>query len=142
VSRNWLRDDRGSGEVVAVILIAPVVVAFVVLVFFLGRQVDSRAAVRTAAEAAAQAGARQRDPASAAAAARSTVTDMLTDPSTCEGGPDIAVDLTDFRPGGSVRVSVTCQINNGDLTALAPPERRYTGLATAVVDTYRAEEPP
>ena len=139
---DWLRDDRGSGEVVAVILIAPVVVAFVVLVFFLGRQVDSRAAVRTAAEAAAQAGARQRDPASAAAAARTTAADMLTDRSTCAGGPDISIDVTEFRPGGSVRVSITCQINNGDLSALVPPERRYTGFAAAVVDTYRAEELP
>ena len=54
--------DRGAVEVVASILIAPVVVAFVVLVFFLGRQVDSRASVRVAADSAAQAAARQRDP--------------------------------------------------------------------------------
>ena len=55
--------DRGAVEVVASILIAPVVVAFTVLVFFLGRQVDGRASVRVAADSAAQAAARQRDPA-------------------------------------------------------------------------------
>ena len=51
---NIEHDDRGAAEVVAAILIAPVVVGFAVLVFFLGRQVDSRASVRTAADSAAQ----------------------------------------------------------------------------------------
>ena len=53
--RDMQHDDRGAAEVVASIMIAPVVVGFTVLVFFLGRQVESRASVRTAADSAAQA---------------------------------------------------------------------------------------
>lgn len=133
--------DRGAVEVVASILIAPVVVAFTVLVFFLGRQVDGRASVRVAADSAAQAAARQRDPAAADAAARSTATEMLGDSSTCAGGPTVVVDLSDFRPGGLVTVDITCATDSNDLAALAAPSRTFTGHGSAVVDTYRAGAP-
>jgi Flp pilus assembly protein TadG len=141
--RAVLADDRGSGEVVATIVIAPVVVAFVVLVFFIGRQVDSRGAVRSAAEAGAQAAARQRDAASADAAARVVVSDMLASAtSICVGGPQVAVDLSHFQPGGVVTVSVSCTVDRSDLGGLAPPDRSFVGTASAVVDTYRSAELP
>ena len=136
-------DDSGSGEVVAIIVLAPVVVAFVVLVFFIGRQVDSRGAVRSAAEAGAQAAARQRDAASADAAARVVVSDMLASAtSICGGGPRVEVDLSRFQPGGVVTVSVSCTIDRSDLGGLAPPTRSFVGTASAVVDTYRSAEVP
>ena len=139
--RDVVHDDCGAAEVVASIMIAPVVVAFTVLVFFLGRQVDSRASVRTAADSAAQAAARQRDPGTAEAAARLTAADMLGDSSTCAGGPTVIVDLTDFRPGGIVTVDITCGTRNDDLTAIAAPSKQFTGHGAAVVDTYRAGAP-
>ena len=136
-----VHDDRGAAEVVASILIAPVVVAFTVLVFFLGRQVDSRASVRTAADSAAQAAARQRTPTAADTAARQTAADMLADTSTCAGGPTVIVDLADFRPGGLVTVNITCRTRSDDLTAVAAPSKHFTGHGAAVVDTYRAGTP-
>ncbi len=138
---EFARDDRGATEVVASMLIAPVVVVFVVLVFFLGRQVDSRASVRTAADSAAQAAARQRDAVAADAAARSTASEMLKDSSTCAGGPTVVVDVSNFRPGGIVTVDITCATRNEDLTALAAPSRTFTGHGAAVIDTYRADAP-
>ena len=139
--RDSVHDDRGAAEVVASIMIAPVVVGFTVLVFFLGRQVESRASVRTAADSAAQAAARQRDPAAAEAAARQTAVDMLGDSSTCAGGPTVIVDLTDFRAGGIVTVDITCSTRSDDLTAVAAPSKQFTGHGAAVVDTYRAGAP-
>ena len=144
--RSWreaIADESGASEVIATIVIAPVFIAFVVLVFFFGRQVDSRASVRAAAEAAAQAAARQRDPTAADAAARRAATAMLADsPSTCAGGPAITVDLDGFAPGGVVTVTVTCTVDRSDLDSLAPPQRSFTGTASAVVDTYRSTETP
>ena len=139
--RDIQHDDRGAAEVVASIMIAPVVVGFTVLVFFLGRQVESRASVRTAADSAAQAAARQRDPTAADAAARQTASDMLADSSTCAGGPTVVVNLSDFRPGGIVTVDITCATRNGDLAAVAAPSKQFTGRGAAVVDTYRAGTP-
>ena len=139
--RDRVHDDRGAAEVVASILIAPVVVGFTVLVFFLGRQVDSRASVRTAADSAAQAAARQRNPGAADAAARQSAADMLGNSSTCAGSPTVVVDLSDFRPGGIVTVDITCGTRNDDLTAAAAPSKAFTGHAAAVIDAYRAGTP-
>lgn len=137
--RRVARDETGAAEVVATLVIAPVVIAFVVLVFFVGRQVDARGSVRAAAEAAAQAAARQRSTDAADTAARQVAHAMLDNSAaTCAGGPDVAVDLNDFRPGGIVTVTVTCTIDRSDLTGLAPPEQRYSGTASAVIDTYRS----
>jgi Flp pilus assembly protein TadG len=138
---NSMDEDSGAAEVVAAIMIAPVVVAFTVLVFFLGRQVDSRASVRTAADSAAQAAARQRTPASAETAARQTVAGMLGDTSTCAGGPTVIVDLAGFRPGGIVTVDITCGTRNSDLAAVGAPSKQFNGHGAAVVDTYRAGTP-
>ena len=139
--RDIVHEDRGAAEVVASIMIAPVVVGFTVLVFFLGRQVESRASVRTAADSAAQAAARQRTPAAAEGAARQTAADMLGDSSACAGGPTVIVDLSDFRPGGIVTVDITCGTRSDDLTAVAAPSKQFTGHGAAVVDTYRAGTP-
>ena len=133
--------DRGAAEVVAAILIAPVIVGLVVALFYLGREVDGRAAVRTAAEAAAQAAARQRDPESAVQAAERTAEEMLGDDSTCMNGPSVVVAVGDFRSGGVVNVDVTCGTRVDDLTFIDASERSFTAHGTAVVDTYRAVRP-
>ena len=131
-------DDHGGAEVVAVILIAPVVVGFVVLLFYLGRQVDSRASVRTSAASAAQAAARQRDAVSAEAAATRTVRETLKDSATCAAGPAVSIDLTDFRPGGIVTVDVTCTIRHDDLAGVSSPRKQFTGHGAAIIDMFKA----
>lgn len=133
------QDDRGAAEVVALMVIAPVVVALVVLVFFTGRQVDARSTVRSAADAAAQAAAQQRSAVGADQAARAAVAVALGgDDTNCSPDPTIDVDLTAFAPGGTVRVTVTCTIDRSDLGGLAPPARSFSATGVAVVDTYRA----
>ena len=59
----------------------------------------------------------------------------------CAGGPTVVVNLSDFRPGGIVTVDITCATRNGDLAAVAPPSKQFTGRGAAVVDTYRAGTP-
>lgn len=134
-------DDFGGAEVVAAILLAPVAVAFVVLVFFLGRQVDSRATVRAAADSAAQAAARQRTPQQAQTSAQRTVTDMLASNPSCATGPRLSIDLSDFKPGGIVTVDVTCTTQTSDLTGLGPAAKSFVGHGTAIVDTFKGTTP-
>lgn len=129
--------DRGAADAVAVALLAPVFVGLAVLVIFLGRQVDSRAQVRTAAEAAAQAAALARDPAGAEQAATATAAAMLVDPDGC-ADPVVAVDLGSFAPGGTVAVTVTCGVSDRGLGLLPAPERRFSATATAAIDPHRA----
>jgi Flp pilus assembly protein TadG len=134
-------DESGGAEVVAAILLAPVAVAFVVLVFFLGRQVDSRATVRAAADSAAQSAARQRTPQQAETSARRTVTDMLASNPSCATGPRLAIDLSDFKPGGIVTVDITCTTQTSDLTGLGPGAKTFVGHGAAIVDTFKATTP-
>jgi Flp pilus assembly protein TadG len=134
-------DETGGAEVVAAILLAPVAVAFVVLVFFLGRQVDSRATVRAAADSAAQAAARQRTPQQAETSAQRTVTEMLASNPSCATGPKLSIDLSDFKPGGIVTVDISCTTRTSDLTGLGPGAKTLVGHGTAIVDTFKATTP-
>ena len=136
------RDQRGDAEVVGLVLIAPVVAAFVLLVFWLGRQVDTRTQVRQAADAAAQAAARQRDPTHATQAARHAATVMLADNERCAGGPDIQVDLATFTPGAVVTATIRCRTAHSGVELVTQTDETYTATATAVIDTYRSAGAP
>ena len=134
--------ERGDAEVVGLVLIAPVVAAFVLLVFWLGRQVDTRTQVRQAADAAAQAAARQRDPGHATLAARRAASVMLADNERCAGGPDVQVDLATFTPGAVVTATVRCRTAHSGVELVTRADDVYTATATAVIDTYRSAGAP
>jgi hypothetical protein len=68
---------------------------------------------------------------------------MLTDVTACAGGPEVSVDASAWRPGGSVSVTVTCVPAAADLRPAAPGNPgRVTAVATATLDVYRAEALP
>ena len=135
--QHLLKDQRGESDVIAAVILAPVGVALVALVIFLGRQVDARAQVRTAAEAAAQAAAQQRDPATAADAARHVATSMLTAADSCPT-PQVQIDLSQFAPGGTVTVTVTCVSSTQGVEFAGAPKTVLATTAVAVVDRYRS----
>lgn len=131
--------DRGGVDALGLVLIAPAVIGLAVLVVFLGRQVDARAQVQSAAEFAAQAAARERAPAAAERAGRAVVEAMLTDADTCSD-PRAAFDLSQFRAGGSVAVSVSCSVSSRGIELINPPARTFTVTASAGIDAFRATE--
>jgi Flp pilus assembly protein TadG len=135
-ARAGVRSDRGVADALGLVLIAPVAVGLALLVVFVGRQVDSRAQVQTAAESAAQAAARQRSPEAARAAAIEIVAAMLVDADDC-ASPTIVVDLRSFVPGGEVAVTVSCQVSTRGVEAVATA-RRFSATAWASIDRYRA----
>ncbi|CAN5444525.1 hypothetical protein BH23ACT3_BH23ACT3_04060 [soil metagenome] len=119
------------------VLLAPAVIGLALLVVFLGRQVDSRAQVQSAAESAAQAAALQRTPVAAERAAFEAVAAMLVDSDTCEG-PVVGVDLSEFAPGGFVAVTVECLVSRRGVEPLGAPAVRQSVTATAAVDPFRS----
>jgi hypothetical protein len=131
--------DRGAADVLGVVLLAPAMVAFAVLVVFLGRQVDSQAQVRSMAETAAQAAALERSPAAAVAAAQAVVVGSALDPDTCSS-PAVEVDISRFVPGGSVSVTVRCAVSGRGLELLGTPATdgaAFSARATATLDPFR-----
>ena len=118
-------------------MIAPVMIALALVVLFLGRAVDGRATTHGAAESAAQAAARQRSPAAAVAAAHEVGAAMLVGHASC-ASPRLSVDVSDFRPGGMVGVTVSCSVDDTGLELISPRKAtRSKATAYAIVDRFR-----
>jgi Flp pilus assembly protein TadG len=134
------RRDRGSADALGLALLAPAAIGLAVVIVFLGRGVDSRATVQSAAEAAAQAAAQERSPGAAIAAAEEVGTAMLVDRSSCST-PQVQVDTSAFAPGGQVTVTVSCTVSSSGLELVDPPDTGpTTATAFAVIDPLRASE--
>ena len=135
-----LRRDAGSSDALGLALLTPAAIGLAVAIVFLGRGVDSRATVQSAAESAAQAAAQERSGIAAVAAAEEVGRAMLVDPSSCSA-PLVSVDLSDFRPGGQVAVTVSCTVSAEGLELIDPPATgANTATAFAAIDPLRATE--
>lgn len=132
-----LLGDRGSSDALGLALLAPAMIGLAVVIVFLSRGVDSRATVRIAAESAAQAAAQERSPVEAVRAARAIGTGMLVDEATC-ASPSVAVDMSEFRPGGRVSVTVSCTVSGAGLGLVDPRvDGPTTATAFATIDPLR-----
>jgi Flp pilus assembly protein TadG len=135
-----LRGDDGSSDALGLALLAPAAIGLAVVIIFLGRGVDSRATAQSAAESAAQAAAQERSVAAAVAAAQDVGRAMLVDPTSCSS-PNVSVDVSDFRPGGRVAVTVSCSVSTDGLELIDPPRNGpNTATAFAAIDPLRAAE--
>lgn len=132
--------DRGSADALGLALLAPAALGLAIVIVFLGRSVDSRATVQSAAESAAQAAAQERSPAGAVAAAEAVGAAMLIDESSCSQ-PRVVVDTSAFGPGGQVAVTVWCTVSTAGLELIDPPATGPTSAtAFATIDPLRATE--
>ena len=139
--------DRGAADALGLVLIAPAVIGLAILVVALGRGVDARAQVRSAAEASAQAAALERDPGSATVAANNVARAMLVDSDTCSNPVvDVSYPQTgSLGPGlsfGLVEVTVRCQVLNRGVEAVQSGVREEAVTAIASVDLFRRTDSP
>jgi Flp pilus assembly protein TadG len=141
--RGAARDE--SGSVAAEVAIAvPVLVA--VLVFagvLVARGVDARLRLDDVAHQAARAASLTRTAAQAQAAAQQTATASLSSAGVDCTDPAVSVDTSDFQPGGTVTVTVSCRLDLSDAAALLAigSSRTLTASASSPIDTYRAAYP-
>jgi len=130
--------DRGSADALGLALIAPAAIGLALVIVFLGRNVDSRATVQSAAESAAQAAAQERTVGAARSAAEQVGAAMLNDTASC-ASPRVVVDVANFRPGGQVAVSVFCTVSIEGLELIDPPQSGpHSATAYATIDPLRA----
>ncbi|MCI0686519.1 MAG: pilus assembly protein [Sporichthyaceae bacterium] len=138
--RTCGRADRQAGSVaVELTLLSVPLVVLLLLIASFGRLSGARLELATVAGQAARAASVQRDPATATAAARRTAHDALTDPTapTCDT-LSVTVDITRWRPGGAVTVTLGCRVNLADLAPPGTPQSRLlTARAIAPIDLYR-----
>lgn len=135
--------DRGAADALGLVLLAPAVVGLAILVLALGRDVDARAQVRSAAEAAAQAAALERSSDAATQAGTAVAESMLRDRDACVE-PVVAVAYPASRAADDavVAVTVTCHVSDRGIAAVRPGVRVERATAYATLDPFRAGREP
>ncbi len=122
-------DDRGISTIEVVIL-APVIIMFILVLVGFGQLVDGRGAVDGAARDAARAGSLQRTQSSAMEQATSAAQADLDD--TCVGGTlNVSQTSAGFKADTLFTVQVSCTIRGLDL------HRTITSSASSPLDPYR-----
>lgn len=132
-----LRGEDGSVAVETAV-IAPALVALLLLVVFAGRVSQAEAEVRRAASEGARAASLEYFPDAAESAATDTVLANLADDGVVCAELSTDVDTTALSPGGQVVVTVRCVADMADVTLLGVPgQRTFVATSIEVVDRYR-----
>lgn len=130
-------DERGS-MAIEMVLLAPVLMAAVLLVVMFGRYVAVRGDIDAAARDAARSASMQASLSAARSEAHSVVSASLDSQTSCSA---VHVSPDNWRPGGTVRVRLTCRVSYDQLGLIGVPgTTTVTAESTAPLDTYRRYE--
>ncbi|WP_240489951.1 TadE/TadG family type IV pilus assembly protein [Actinomadura atramentaria] len=133
-----MREDGERGSMsLEMVLVTPLLVAFLLVLAGAGRLVDAQSQVDGAARDAARAASVARSAGGADQMARAAAAADLRGRDWCAGGPSVEVDLNGFRAGGRVAVTIVCSVDLADLAFVGfPGTKRLQGRALAPIDTY------
>jgi Flp pilus assembly protein TadG len=121
------------------VLVTPLLVLMLLFVVLCGRLVTAQIDLHAAASSGARAGSLARDVPAARIAATRTAEATLTAHGRLCRPADIHVDTHEARPGGAVKVTVSCPVQLRDLLLVGVPgQRRLTATATSPIDRWRA----
>lgn len=135
------RGERGSAAVEVAVL-APALVALMLLVVFAGRVAQADGEIRRASAEAARAASLRQSPTAAVAAAEATAASNLADSGFVCGDLSTTVDTARFEAGGSVAVTVRCIADMSDVALLGVPgTRTFESRSVEVIDRYRGGAP-
>ncbi|MFY1678258.1 MULTISPECIES: TadE/TadG family type IV pilus assembly protein [unclassified Streptomyces] len=126
-------DDRGLSTV-EVVIIAPVMILFVLVLVGLGQLVGGRGAVDGAARDAARAGSIQKDHATAMAEARKAAEANLVD--VCSGPVSVTQTSQGFEPDTLFTVEVSCRVRGLAVVGLDIPTTLSAAFSSPL-DPYR-----
>ena len=130
--------ERGS-LTLEMTLLAPVILALLLLVVGLGRITTGRGQVDGAAADAARAASLTRTPEAATAAAENAAAASLAGQQLTCGSLTVDVDTSALAPGGFVRVHLTCRADlSGLVFAGLPGSMPLSATAAAPIETFRA----
>lgn len=119
-------------------VLAPALVALLLLVVLASRVAQADGDVQRAASAAARAASLQQYPAGATTAARQAAVANLTASGVACADLDAEVDTSAFGAGGTVVVTLTCTASLHDVSLLGVPgTRTFVARSAQLVDRYR-----
>ena len=125
--------DEGLSTIEVVVL-APVLMLFILVLVSFGLQVDARGAIDGAARDAARAGSLQRDETSAMSQAQAAAGADVG--STCSGPVSVRQLSAGFQAGGLFTVEVSCRVRGLAMLGL-DVGTQMSGRSTAPLDPYR-----
>lgn len=135
--RSRVLSERGSVAVETAI-IAPALVALLLLVVFAGRVSQAEAEVRRAASEAARAASLEYAEDAAQTAATNRVAENLKHNGVACAELATDVDTSRLVPGGTVTVTVRCIADMADIALLGVPGKRtFVATSVEVIDRYR-----
>ena len=127
------RTERGS-MAVEVVLLAPVMMAFMMLVVAGGRYVAVRGDIEAASRDAVRAASLERNEAAAYATAVDTANAALQDVGRCQN----AALGGNFASGGTITVTLSCEVSYDGLGLIGlPGSKTVTVTSAAPIDQYR-----
>jgi Flp pilus assembly protein TadG len=132
--RRRLAGGDAGLSTIEVVILAPVMLLFILVLVAFGLLVDGRGSVDGAARDAARAGSLQRDEASAMSQAQSAAAADLS--STCSGPVTVRKVSAGFQPGGLFTVEVSCEVRGLAMLGLNIGTQ-MTGRSSAPLDPYR-----
>jgi len=119
---------------VEIVLLAPVMMAFMMLVVAGGRYVAVRGDIEAASRDAVRAASLERTVGEAQAAATEIAAASLQDAGACQG----AELGGDFVSGGMITVTISCDVSYDGLGLIGlPGSKTVTISSSAPIDTYR-----
>ena len=143
IRRLWRARRDGGSPTVELVVLAPLLIAITVMTVGCARLADARLRVAHSAAVAARAASLTRSASEARQAATTAARQA-----TRGAGPACrritpAIDVTDWAPGGAVRVRLSCTVRLADLTALhLPGDYVITSpTATSPIDRWRGAAP-
>lgn len=142
MNRPSTRPQETGSATAELVIVTPLLILFLLLVVALGRLSGARLDVNGAAAQAARAASIARNPAAATADASQTAAASLASQHlTCQH-LSVAVDTSQFTPGGDVAVTVSCSVDLSTLTGLhLPVSETLTHRFVEPVDRYRSTTP-
>lgn len=133
-----LRRSEEASATVELVVLAPLLVAFLGFVVLLGRLAQAEGQLSDAVRAGAQAGVIASGPLQAAAAARAAVLGSLSGGEHRCNAARVEVDTSSFVPGGELVVAVSCSVSFAGLLAPGVPgSRTIHAQLSAPVEEYR-----
>jgi hypothetical protein len=136
-----LPDQRGSASL-ELVLVTPALVALLLLVVAGGRVVQARGDVDAVARDAARAASIARSPGEAATRAEAMVRERVGEGVVQCRQPAVVTDTAEFRPGGVVDVSITCQVDLASVSLLGiSATQSVAATASEVIDDRRGVRP-
>ena len=141
MTRRHRADANAASVAVEVAVLAPAFVFLMLLVVYAGKVAEAEGNVERAAADAARAASLRQHPGDATDDARNVAADEPRRMPACRAIPSPPTSTpTNFGPGGTVTVTVTCDASMADVTLLGVPgHRTFTATAIEVIDTYRSD---